>query len=65
VGYKHLECHRQLASSHFQNNRGELEKFLAQRRTKLRSEVEKYSRIRRNDNLVPGKEMTATEDGGI
>lgn len=46
--HKHLECCRQLGSSHFQSNRGELEKVLAQRRAELGSEVHKDSCIRRN-----------------
>lgn len=66
--HKHLECCRQLGSSHFQSNRGELEKVLAQRRAKLRSEVQKDSCMRRNwinCNSCTWKEVAGTKGGGV
>lgn len=42
----------QLIPSHFQSNRGELEKVLAQRRAKLRSEFQKDSHEKKQDKLL-------------
>lgn len=46
--HKHLDCCRQLTSSHFQSYRDKPEQVLAQRRAKLRSEIQGDSCVREN-----------------